>query len=296
MNPGMRQKLLYGLLGAIVVVMGGDWLYRNFYETPLQERNARTEDLQKSLDRRQLELVKARKVKKQLEAWNARSLPSDTEMARSLYLAWLLERVKAAGIEAPNVDSSAAVSRRGMYQSLAFSVRGQGTLDQLTRFLYDFYRADHLHQIQSVGITPLRDRGRLDVSLAIEALVLPDSDRSDRLSENVAPRYAAKSLADYRVIVDRNLFGVGGGALDPVSQTWLSGITSRNDRPEAWFDLRATNTTVRLSKGQPLEVGDFRGTIVEIAENDVLIESAGERWLISIGENLDQAFAVPPEF
>jgi Tfp pilus assembly protein PilO len=297
MNGNKRQKMLFGLLGAVAVIMGGEWLYTNYYEAPLEEAQARTDDLRAKINKREQELLKARKVEKKFAAWNAQSLPSDAELARSLYLAWLVDRVRAAGIESPNVDSGSAVSRRGLYQALSFSVRGQGTLEQLTRFLFDFYKAGHLHQIQSLGITPLRDKGRLDLSLSIETLILPDADRDDRLADKPSPRFAARSLADYRVIPERNLFGVGGsGPLDPAGQTWLSGVTARDDQLEAWFDLRATSSTVRLRKGESLDVGNFRGRIVDIADGDVVIETEGERWLLSVGENLDQAFAVPPEF
>ncbi|MGE3313603.1 MAG: hypothetical protein AB7O26_00720 [Planctomycetaceae bacterium] len=295
MNDARRKRMIYGLLGAVVLYFAGEWAYGSFYATPLDELNARNEDLQKKMLKRTNDLTKARRIKKQIAAWNDKSLPSDTELARSLYLAWLVERVKAAGIESPNVDSGAAANRRGLYQSLSFSVRGQGTLEQLTRFLFDFYRADHLHQIQSLGITPLRNQGKLDLSVSIEALVLPEAERTDSLSDKTSPRFAARQIADYRVIPQRNLFGAGGGASDPAAQTWLSGVTAKDSEPEAWFDLRATNKTVRLRTGDRLEIGDFLGTIVSIQDSDVLIESDGEQWLISVGENLDQAYAVPRE-
>lgn len=295
MNEARRKRLLYGLLGATALYFGGEWAYATFYDGPMQTLTARTEDLQNKIEKRTNDLLKARKIKKKIAAWNERSLPSDTELARSLYLGWLVERVKAAGIEAPNVDSGAAANRRGLYQSLSFSVRGQGTLEQLTRFLYEFYRADHLHQIQSLGITPLRNQGRLDLTISIEALVLPDAKRNDSLTDHVAEAFTTRTPDDYRVIPLRNLFGAGGGASDPAAQTWLSGVTSKDNELEAWFDLRTTNKTVRLRTGDPLDVGDFRGTVVSIQDSEVLIESEGERWLLSVGENLDQAYAVPRE-
>ncbi len=296
MTPDKRQKLLIMLLGAVVLYMGGDYAYTNYYDTPLTEANNRTEELNTKIAKREQDLRRARKIKHQIEEWNERSLPADPEISRSLYLAWLVERVRAAGIESPNVDSGSAVNRRGLYKALSFSVRGQGTLEQLTRFLYDFYKTDHLHQIQSLGITPLRDKGRLDLSIAIEALILPGAEHKDKLPAGIAPQFASRTLDDYRVIPRRNLFGTGSGLLDPAAQTWLSGVTSRNDKLEAWFDLRTSNRTVRLHKGESLEVGNFHGTVVDIADSDVVLESEGERWLLSVGENLDQAFAVPPEF
>ena len=77
MTGKQRQKTLIALLGAIVLFMGGNWLYSNYYETPLNDANARTDDLHTKIAKREQDLWKARKVRKQLEVWNARSLPAD---------------------------------------------------------------------------------------------------------------------------------------------------------------------------------------------------------------------------
>ena len=42
-------------------------------------------------------------------------------------------------------------------------------------------------------------------------------------------------LDDYQVIPQRNLFSVGGGAVDPVNHTYLTAVNYVNDEPQAWF-------------------------------------------------------------
>ena len=53
---------------------------------------------------------------------------------------------------------------------------------------------------------------------------------------------------------------------------------------------------VKLRPGQTLVIGQFQAEVVEIDEDDVILEADGERWLVAIGENLGEAFALPPEF
>ena len=43
-------------------------------------------------------------------------------------------------------------------------------------------------------------------------------------------------------------------------------------------------------------LGQFQGQLTEINDDDVILEADGERWLVALGENLGEAFALPPEF
>ena len=194
--------------------------------------------LRDDIAKRELDLAKFRKASRESKPGKAQSLPSDTEVARSLYQAWLVELVGSAGLSNPNVDSGEPVSRKGMYNSLSFSVRGRGTLKQLTKFLFDFYRADHLHQIQSLSLTPVPRLEELDFAISIEALSLDNAAHKDQLSDHVSDRLASEDLADYQSIVERNLFGVGGGGADEADFAYLTAIIEVNGQPEAWFTLR----------------------------------------------------------
>jgi hypothetical protein len=58
-----------------------------------------------------------------------------------------------------------------------------------------------------------------------------------------------------------------------------------------------------LYVGDPLVIGSFEGIVAEIHIDDchVIIESTGkngeaERWLLSLGETLSQAVALPPGY
>ncbi len=294
MNP--REKILAVAIGAIVVLYGGNWLYQSNYVEPLNARSSEIDRLRGSIAQRELDVARFRKANVQLKRWQTQSLPSDPEIARSLYQAWLVGLVGKAGFMAPNVDSSEPVSRKDLYTSLRFSARGRGTPEQLTQFLFDFYRADHLHHIESLSLTPVSRSDELDIALSIEALSLPDGERKDQLSTRVSDRLASEQLAEYRVIVDRNLFGIGGGAFDAADFAYLTAITEVNGEPEAWFTLRASGELLKLRNGQAFRIGALAGSVIEISDSDVVLDCQDERWLVGVGESLMQASTLPPEF
>lgn len=289
-----RQQILLAILGATVLWYVGDWLLQDVLRGPLESRRQRTAQLQATIETRQKQLAAVRRDGRQLLRWWSQSLPSDGEIARSLYKAWLLELVVHAGLADPHVDPGAPVNRKGLFTVLSFAVRGRGTLEQLTKFLFEFYRADHLHQIRAVGITPLPKTDELNLSFSVEALVLPGANRKDRLSDRQADRLASQSLDDYEVILRRNLFGYGGTP-EAVEHTVLTRVASVDDRPQATFTVRTTDERFTAGEGEVFKIGPFRATVVEIHQGDVIIESGGERWLLSIGERLSDAFALPPE-
>jgi hypothetical protein len=290
-----RKNLMLLVLGVILAFYAGEWLLDKLLTAPLDARNAKTKVLEGDLQKRKAELAKARQAGKKLSDWERQSLPSDTEVARSLYQGWLLELVNHVGLADPNVNSNEPASYKGQFTTLGFSIRGRGTLEQLGKFLFEFYSAGHLHQIQSIVITPLQKTGELDLSITIDALALPGADRKDRLSAERSDRLASAKPEDYRSIVQRNLFAVGGG-LDPTDQTYLSAVNYVDGEPEAWFTLRNSDELLKLRKGSRLEIGQFSGKLIEIDDADVILESDGQRWLLTIGDNLTEAYALPPEF
>ena len=290
-----RKKLLMGVLGLIAVFYVGGWLLENLLEGPLEARRKTQVRLEKSIEKQQKSLSRARKVGKQLSVWEEQSLPSNTEVASSAYQVWLLQIIQRAGLSAQGVNSSEPVTRKGIYSLLSFSARARGTLKQLTHFLFEFYRAGHLHQIRSLSIIPIQKTGELDLTISVEAMVLPSSGRDKEFTTQTSDRLASEKLDDYMSIVERNLFDVGGG-LDPTDQTVLTTVTYVDGEPEVWFSLRGSDELLKLKKGDRLEIGQFSGTLAEIDDTDVIIEADDERWLLSIGENLTQATALPPEY
>ncbi len=290
-----RKNLFAAVLGIIAVLYAGDWLMKNMLEGPLKERENAQKRLEKNIEEQEKALSRAKQAGKKLAVWEEQSLPSNTEVANSTYQVWLLQVLQHAGLTAQGVNSSEPVARKDAYTLLSFSARANGDLEQLSQFLFEFYKAGFLHQIRSLSITPMQKTGKLDLAISVEAIVLPSTEREKEFTTTISDRLASLELADYAPIMKRNLFAVGGG-LDPTDQTYLTTVTYVNDEPEVWFALRGTDELLKLHKGDRIEIGQFSGVLAEIDETDVVIESEGERWLLSIGENLTQATALPPEY
>lgn len=292
-----REKLWAYGLGAVVGAWALVGLHDRTFRAPARAQQEKMDSLQRKIVRNEQKIQRAERAADKLQAWNQRSLPADTELARSLYQNWLVEIVERAGFEKPNVDSGEAVSKAGVYRRLPFSIRGRGKLEDLVKFLYDFYCADHLHQIQRLTIVPVANSQVLELSLAVEALVLPNAEAADELNDRRSNRLAFDAFQQYRAIHDRNVFGEGGAAaLDASDFAFLTAILNVDGQPEAWFTLRTTGEVLKLRSGESFEVGQFRGTVAEIEQQDLVIQSDDERWLVSLGENLGQAAALPPEY
>jgi hypothetical protein len=296
-SPMLRNRKfwLYGGLVVIASLYVGDWLIQQVLSGPLQEREARIEQLEANIETREQRLTEARRTAQQMELWEAQSLPSDVEVARSLYQAWLLELVGEVGLGNPNVDSSEPSSRKGLYNVLGFSVRGRGSLTTLTQFLHEFYRSPHLHQIRTISLSPVGNEGQLDLALTMEALSLPDATRRDQLAEGESERLLFAELEPYLLIARRNIFGTGGG-FDPTEHAFLTAITRVDGRPLAWFNLRDVDETLQLAAGAEFQVGRTQLRLLRIEQGDVLLEAKGEYWLVSVGESVAQAVAIPEEF
>ena len=296
-----RRTLLIAALAITAIFVVGDRLgWQSAFTGPLNKKQQRKGLLEKRLEARRTELAEALAAVKQLDVWQRRSLPSEPQVARSLYQAWLLELVGRVGLVNHSVDAGEPRNRGGLVYPISFTVQGRGTLQQLTVFLHEFYSAGHLHQIQSLVITPVGGRDLLNLSVSIETLALADADRKDHLSTEKSAKLACASLDDYQVIANRNVFGTTGPA-DPTDYTFLTGIRCLNgEAEEAWFTLRTADdpdqAVLKLRTGASLQIGQFQGKVVRIDASGVVLEADGERWLIGLGECLAQAYALPPEY
>ncbi len=302
----IRKLLLSVILVGMGVWFGGQWVLESLIQGPLERERAQTERLRRNIKEREEGLIRIREASKMLEIWESQSLPSDPEVARSLYQAWLVELIDDVGLTSPSVTSSEPVLRRGVYYTLSFSVRGRGTLEKLTRLLFAIYQTDLLHQVRSIAMTPLQRADQMDISLSLEALAVAGRTESEdaetvfeefrRRTWRTSDRLAYNHFDAYQTIVGRNLFGMGGGALDASDFTVLTSINEVNGEPEVWFTVQSTDQVIRRRVGESFQVGSLALEVVEAFGPDVVVEVDGERWLLTLGENITDAFALPPGF
>ncbi len=80
-----RKHIMAAGLGMLVLLYAGDWLLRNALQGPLKSKRTLTARLQTTINNREKQLRSIRADGRQLQQWWAQSLPSNAEIARSLY-------------------------------------------------------------------------------------------------------------------------------------------------------------------------------------------------------------------
>lgn len=304
-----RERLLAITTAGLLGLVGAQLLYGSV-QARFDDRHARLEGLRRDIDEKETQILRGKRIARQLADWQRRSLPADVQLARSLYQNWLSELVDQVQLSKANVVSSPVTTRRDAYHRLPFSVRGQGTLTQVTELLYKFYRADHLHRIVSLNLTPLEaagDKGgkTLDVFLSIEALALPAADRTDALNAAPAERLALADLEAYRkIIVERNLFAPyspppiakkDGPEFDAARHAFLTAVLESGGRPQAWLNVRTSGELMKLHEGDTFKVGPLNGTItkITISPRAIEYEADGRRRRVPLGKSLRDGKELP---
>lgn len=221
-----RQQLLLGVLILIGIVRVGDWVLQSLIQGPLQERKARTAQLQKDIRSREKQLADLRAAGGRIDSWLRQSLPADAETARTAYRSWLLGLLRKTQMTDAVVDSGSPGSRRlrngsVLYRSLPFTLRARGSLPQFNNFLFQFTRAGLLHQITNFSLTPSGGTAIFDVSVSIDTVLLP-TRKGNELNSQPGTLPALATVADYASIASQNIFAVGLNTVDPLKHTFVS--------------------------------------------------------------------------
>lgn len=287
-----RQKILLGFLALMGILRGGDYVLNTMIQGPLDKLRTEREALKVEIEKREKLLGDARKAGKRIEIWQQQSLPADLETARSLYRNWLLKVIREAKLQNANVDSGSPANRYGLYRAMPFDVKARGTLAQLTAALFRFGSSDQLHEIKSLRLTPIGQTGQFDISLGVEALIIPGTKRKT-LSTGKAKLLASSTARDYSIIAKDNFFGIGISHQDPMKMTILSAVTVRNDIPVAWFTELITGKVTKVGPDETFETVALSGRIVQVDDTSVSIETGGQRLQMTIGQSFAEGAVSP---
>lgn len=315
-----REKQLLGVVLVLGALVAGNWLYEKL-SSSVNARNNEIGRLEAALKTKDLQIKQGRQASTKLTAWETRSLPSDPELARSAYSAWLRKIVGEAGFEDPNVEppaqstpmflktaGNARAARSGkqpiVYQRLPYSVRGKASLEELTKFLHTFYSAGHLHLVRSLTMTP-QSSGKLEVKISIDALVIPSADRKDALSTVAGDSLAGGTFEEYRdVITKRNTFAAykpappkppeksskPDPAVDPARFAKVTAILT-DPTLVVWIHVETTGKLFKLAEGQEFDLGEERkGKVhrIHLATRTVELQLNDEKLQVGLGQKLSE--------
>ncbi|NQU25105.1 MAG: hypothetical protein HQ567_27785 [Candidatus Nealsonbacteria bacterium] len=220
-----REKILVIATGVAVVVLAIAWLATGGESSKVL--HAKRAALVEKRDQKKAQSRLLGPLTRELARRELRSLPTEREAAEALYTKWLRETIVDStivdSVEFSNASISpkAGTSRPGVYTALRFGVEMNGTLDQLTQFLHEFYKASHLHKISLLSVNPTSRPSEFKLDLTIEALILPGAKealilpgakddknirRSNKLSTERVKRLELSSLQEYQdVILSRKM-------------------------------------------------------------------------------------------
>lgn len=310
-----REKTLAIAIVALLGVFGSMSIHGRI-ENNHTQKTAILSNVRSDLDSALDELKSADRAEEKLRMWRACSLPYDEDIARSLYQHWVVTQLSQAGLSNIDVKTQLVpVSTRSTYGTLTVNITAEGPLGSLTSFLFAFYEADLLHKISSLLVSPNPTDEMLDLTMEIEALILPDAENSGVLPKGTTNRLAndnAKTYVDS--IVGRNLFAVYKRSLEPrlessavvreqptpkpkssfddATQAYVTGIVELDGRLEAWINVRTTGEFLRLSKGATFEIGLMSGYIADISARAVLLETDDGLIEVGFGQSFRQGESV----
>lgn len=322
-----RERVLIGVTGSLIVVLAGMYLFTG-KGSKLSELRTQRDNLKKEVEELTIKARPGRRAAKRLDQWRKRSLPSNVDIASAEYGQWLsklaVDRIGRNASIKPYSDRP----HRGIYTALPFKIEGRGSLDRLTRFLFEFESAGYLHTVRSLTSTPIEGSEELQLVINVEGLSLPGAAHQDRLPTGQPSRLEHAELKEYlNAIVRRRMEGerfVDSGGLfasyvpqrtvapppkvvqgpppprvrpsfDPSAHTKVSAIIAVDGVPEVWLLIRTEGRTLYLREGDPFEVGTIHGTIkrIRIGERDVELEIDGRRWLVALDDTLQQRVELP---
>jgi len=297
-----RNIILIILLTLFLVGYVSYWAYNTFYSEPRQRLGGEIAKLSGEIAQRKKLLDERTQFIAEHSLYFPRSLPRVPNDAQSQYSFWLLELLQHSGMENNHV-TPASPTRLPLGAEHRFSIQCIGSLSQLSSFLFEFYYAPFLHRVASLTLTPIDGNAeQLTFNMTVSALRLAQyQPNAPYPLMNHLPggwtilRLAANDINAYQVIADRNLLRTARGGVDQADYAVLTMIFKEGDQREAWFSVRTDETTIKAKLGDSIHIGSFSGKIVEILDQDIVLERRGERWLLTIGESLNEAFALPPE-
>lgn len=310
MKIGRREQILILIVSTVAIIVLGQLLWR-VVATPFTTRHKALATLASNVQTRERQLKELTKAKERLAEWSARSLPADPVLARRLYQNWLLECAQQAQLENIQVDSGEVRREKDLFYRLPFTVRGQGSLESLTKFLYAFYSRNYLHTIQRIAITPLKDGKRVDLLFSIEAAALDTAAAKDSLPSGELVQAKLDDYKEYvKVIAGRNVFVAYSPPppepprrslpprtvprpppaepppLDPIQFAYVNGIVEVNGERQVWLYSRTEDKTLKLSENETFRIGKTQGRVIRIGLRDVELEVNGETRKVSLGESL----------
>lgn len=300
-----REKMLAGAVGLMGVLWFGSSALTN-YRDSVDDNRARLREVEQQLSQARVAKLRGQRAVTQLRRWQQQSLPTNPDIARSLYEDWLRKELTDAGLKVTTITNSTGLrAPNDRFQEFNFKVEAVGKLAQLTDFLARFYQAGYLQRISRASVAPAPTGDGLAISLSVDALSLRDAPHADTLPSVESDIELADVEKFQTMITERNLFspyqdpGASTVASTPVAdeanQAFISGMTLGAEGWQMSVRLKDSGRMLYFRAGDPISIGNFKATVSEIDGRRAIVEQDGHRKQVFLGQNLSQAQPVAPQ-
>lgn len=262
MNQSERKLAI--VLGAVVVGLVLFFGYR-YYAAAIETRQAKIDQVYGKLKAKKQELQATVKATAKVNEYEARSLPPDASLARSLYQHWLLTKVQEAGLRDQVVTPTGQRPVGDVFVQQTFTVNGKGRYEQIVKLLDDIYRIDLLHRVSRMSLKPIKDSKDLEMSLTLDAVSMRTAPEASELSTKTK-KLKLDSAEKYQLaIVGRNIFAPANNAPRISGAGKQRGTTNRS-----------VDIAVKGSDPDPLDFVKLELTKIPSDVTGVRLDSSGK--------------------
>ena len=302
----LRNAIIILILFGVVFGYFGMKAYQSRYVAPRKKLADQLNQLQQQISDGTDQLQTMERVPSANMKLFTRSFPLNPSSARTEYQLWLTQMAEFCEMTEPQVRVGAYQRGAGI-ASHKFQLRAECTLEQLYRFLYEFYWTSYLHRVDSMDVQAIEGSESLDVALAIEGLTMAKVNARNPyplanqlpLSWSYEKRLASGPFAAYGDYTKLNPFRYAKPGIDDANFTILTGLPTVIDAAGASttqtrWKIESQGRTVTLGLGGRLTVGSFDGQIESIQGEMVILRHASNGfWIVPLGEKLSNAVAIP---
>lgn len=156
MEDSKRTKLLAGALGLVVVF----WLFEPHKAIlkPLNDADLALSNAEADLEEAEDAKLNMLKAKRNMRLWKKQSLPPDDRNGQRVYQQWIQDLAEESGLSSVKVEAGSRPKKRSkavkddIYVAAQLKITAEGTLTELSRFLYRFKRTALLHRVVTLSV------------------------------------------------------------------------------------------------------------------------------------------------
>ncbi len=309
-----REKLLSIVVGSLLLLVPIVY-FGDMYLDSLDNLQSTITATKTKIGDQETDIAIGIRKSEDLQMFEERALPWDADVAKRVYQAWLLDLCdKRIGFDGPEVSYGATKYDDEKFATHSATVSCKGDIEQMTRFLHEFYETDLLHYFDNISVRPSSDKRELSLVFNIRVLSMIGAKAPKVLEPKRWKRLKLESVDQYvTAIAHRNPFGFknnkpkislpsrtitatinqrlsvkpSGSDIDPKDQ-----LSYTADLEE--FDRATIDKSTGLVSWTPKELGEYKMKIY-VEDNGFPPESSFVEATVKVVEPVVQAPPKPKE-